>query len=184
MKSLRIDLSSSSGVLPRLEAGEMLLLDGPVIAARDAAQERLAALCSHGGKVPFDLHGQVLYYMSPAPGRCGMAAASAGPTTSSRMDGYLEMLLSLGVAATIGKGPRSSRAAELCALYRAPYLAAVGGAGAFYAKRIVRSEVLCWPELGPEAVHLLEVADFPVFVGISAAGISMFPSPGGSVGLV
>jgi fumarate hydratase subunit beta len=179
----RIDLSRGRDAFTGIVAGEMLLLSGPMIAARDAAQERIARTRSGGGDVPFDLAGTTLYYMSPAPGRGGMAAGSAGPTTSSRMDRYLEMLISMGVAATVGKGPRSAPAAGLCARYGVPYLAAVGGAGAFYAGRIIRSEVLCWPDLGPEAVYRLEVADFPVFTGIDANGASMFPWAGGPVGL-
>lgn len=183
MIAKRIDLSRGRDAFAGIVAGEMLLLEGSLIAARDAAQERMAGILSVGGEIPFDLTGTALYYMSPAPGRGGMAAGSAGPTTSSRMDRYLEMLLSLGVSATIGKGPRSAGAALLGARYGVPYLAAVGGAGAFYAGRIIRSEVLCWPDLGPEAVYLLEVADFPVFAGIDAKGVSMFTEPGGPIGV-
>lgn len=148
-------------------------MSGPLVSARDAAQERLSLLVAAGGEPPFDLSGMVLFYMSPAPGRDGLAVSSAGPTTSARMDRYLPMLLDLGAIATIGKGPRSAEAVRLCSLHSAPYLAAVGGAGAFYASRIIRASVLAWPDLGPEAVHLLEVVDFPVFVGISARGESM-----------
>lgn len=169
-----VDLRGSACALRDASAGEMLLLSGPLVAARDAAQQRLAGLVSDGGHPPFDLKGMVVFYMSPAPGRGGLAVSSAGPTTSARMDGHLAMLADLGAVATVGKGPRSADASKLCAVRSMPYLAAVGGAGAFYARRISTCTVLCWPDLGPEAVHLLEVVDFPVFVGISARGESMF----------
>lgn len=179
MTGRAVDLRKSAGDLRDARAGELLLLSGPLVAARDAAQERLSALVSTGGHQPFDLSGSVLFYMSPAPGRGGLAVSSAGPTTSARMDRHLAMLADLGAIATIGKGPRSAGTARLCAERSMPYLAAVGGAGAFYARRITSCSVLCWDDLGPEAVHLLEVVDFPVFVGISSEGVSMFPAPGG-----
>ncbi|MDM7991803.1 MAG: fumarate hydratase C-terminal domain-containing protein [Candidatus Fermentibacter sp.] len=179
MTGRRVDLRKDSGDLREARAGELLLLSGPLLAARDAAQERLAGLVSAGGQPPFPLSGSVLFYMSPAPGRGGLAVSSAGPTTSARMDRHLAMLADLGVIATIGKGPRSAMAAKLCAERSMPYLAAVGGAGAFYARRITGCTVLCWEDLGPEAVHLLEVTDFPAFVGISSEGVSMFPASGG-----
>lgn len=174
-----VDLRSHAPALREARAGDLLLLSGPLVAARDAAQQRLADLVSAGGHPPLDLSGSVLFYMSPAPGRCGLAVSSAGPTTSARMDRHLAMLADLGVAATVGKGPRSAEAAKLCAERSMPYLAAVGGAGAYYARRITSCSVICWDDLGPEAVHLLEVVDFPVFVGISSKGVSMFPAPGG-----
>lgn len=180
MTGRAVDLRLDAPALREASAGELLLLSGRLLAARDAAQQRLADLVSSGGHPPFHLTGSVLFYMSPAPGRRGLAVSSAGPTTSARMDGHLAMLADLGVIATIGKGPRSPGAMKLCAERSMPYLAAVGGAGAFYARRITGCSVLCWEDLGPEAVHLLEVVDFPVFVGISSGGVSMFPASGGA----
>lgn len=165
--------------LDRLPAGSGVLLSGSLVALRDAAQARLAELLLEGSDPPFDLEGRVVYYTAPAAGRCGLAVASAGPTTSQRMDCWLGMLLSLGASATMGKGPRSEFAVRLCVEHRAPYLAAVGGAGAYYASRVRSSRVLAWPDLGPEAVHELEVLAFPAFVGIDAEGASMFAAGGG-----
>lgn len=175
MNPVRVDLSTGRSALEALTAGQYALLSGSLTAMRDAAHERLHRILLSGGDAPFDLAGRVVFYVSPAVGTGG-SVTSAGPTTASRMDGWLELLLSLGVTATIGKGPRSTAAAAACRSFRAPYLAAIGGAGAFYADRITSSRIAAWEDLGPEAVLMLEVRDFPVFTGIDAGGVSMFRS--------
>ena len=48
--------------------------------------------------------------------------------------------------------------------HKAVYLGATGGAGALISQRIKAAEVIAFPELGPEAVHRLEVEDFPAIV--------------------
>ena len=48
--------------------------------------------------------------------------------------------------------------------YKAVYLGATGGAGALISQRIKAAEVVAFPELGPEAMHRLEVEDFPTIV--------------------
>ncbi|NLP04799.1 TRZ/ATZ family protein [Candidatus Fermentibacteria bacterium] len=164
--------------LDGLRAGSGVLVSGLLVALRDAAQARLAELLLEGSSPPFDLDGMIVYYAAPTAGRSGLAVGSAGPTTSSRMDCWLGMLLSLGASATMGKGPRSRSSVRLCVEHRAPYLAAIGGAGAYYASRVRSSRVLAWPDLGPEAVHAMEVDSFPAFVGIDAAGETMFSAGG------
>ncbi len=88
MTGRAVDLRGGANALRDSTTGEMLLLSGPIISARDAAQERLSLIVAAGGEPPFELSGRVLFYMSPAPGRDGLAVSSAGPTTSSRMDRY------------------------------------------------------------------------------------------------
>jgi fumarate hydratase subunit beta len=48
--------------------------------------------------------------------------------------------------------------------HRAVYHAAIGGAGALISKRIKKSEVVAYGELGAEAVLRIEVEDFPAIV--------------------
>ncbi len=55
-----------------------------------------------------------------------------------------------------------------------PYLAAVGGAGALIARSIKSYTVLAWPELGPEALALMEVEDFPAIVVIDSLGCNYY----------
>ena len=52
-----------------LRAGDEVLLSGTVYAARDQAHKRLCALIEAGQPLPFDLAGQVIYYVGPTPAR-------------------------------------------------------------------------------------------------------------------
>jgi fumarate hydratase subunit beta len=102
--------------------------------------------------------------MGPSPAPPGKVIGSAGPTTSSRMDIYTPRLLAAGLKGIIGKGARSQEVKDALKKYKAVYMATVGGAGALISKTIVKSEVIAYPELGPEAILKLEVKDFPVTV--------------------
>lgn len=157
-----------------LEAGQRLLLHGSLFTARDAAHRRLLQCLDSDQDLPFPLAGQIIYYCGPCPSPPGWAVGSAGPTTSSRMDPFLEPLLARGLQGTIGKGPRSPRAVEAMVSYGAVYLLATGGAGALLATRIRSSQVVAFPELGPEAVHRLEVWKFPVLVAVDSQGRNLF----------
>ena len=80
------------------------------------------------------------------------------------MDSYAPTLHALGLKGTIGKGSRSKEVREALKKHKAVYLASVGGAGALISKSIVGSEVVAYPELGPEAIIRLKVKDFPCIV--------------------
>ena len=112
-----------------LQAGDRILLCGPLLAARDAAHERFAEALARGEALPVEVAGQVLYYVGPTPARPGEVIGSAGPTTASRMDRFTPALLALGLKGTIGKGGRSPEVVEAMRRYRAVYFGAVGGGG-------------------------------------------------------
>jgi fumarate hydratase subunit beta len=124
--------------------------------------------------LPFDIKGQTLYYMGPTPPPPGRIIGAAGPTTSKRMDAYTPRLLAAGLKGMIGKGVRSPEVKEAMKKYRAVYLAATGGAGALISKSIVKSEVIAYPDLGPEAVLKIEVKDFPAVVINDISGNDLY----------
>jgi fumarate hydratase subunit beta len=151
-------------VIASLKAGDGLRLSGVVYAARDAAHKRMVETLERGEPLPFDVTGQTIYYVGPSPAPPGRAIGSAGPTTSTRMDDYTPQLLAAGLKGMIGKGPRSAEVKEAMKKHKAVYLAAIGGTGALLSKSIVKSEVIAYEHLGPEALLRLEVKDFPVTV--------------------
>lgn len=153
-----------------LKAGESVLITGKILAARDAAHKRLVECMDKGEELPVDLKGQVVYYVGPAPAKPGQAIGSAGPTTAGRMDAYAPKLMDAGLKGMIGKGYRKPEVVESMKKNGVPYLAAVGGAGALIARHIKKYEVLAWPELGPEALAVMEVEDFPAIVVIDSTG--------------
>ena len=148
----------------QLKAGDNVLINGTIYTGRDAAHKKLADLIAGGAELPFDLRGQIIFYVGPTPARPGNPIGSAGPTTSYRMDSYAPTLIKLGLKAMIGKGKRGAAVIEAMKAHKAVYLGATGGAGALISQRIKAAEVIAFPELGPEAVHRLEVEDFPTMV--------------------
>jgi fumarate hydratase subunit beta len=160
----RIKLPLNEKIVSDLRAGDRLLLTGVIFTARDAAHKRIVEELEHGQVPPFYMKDQTLYYVGPSPAPPGRVIGSAGPTTSTRLDAYTLPLLAAGLKGMIGKGPRSDEVKEAIKKYNAVYMAAVGGAGALLSKSIVKSEVVAYADLGPEAVLRLEVKDFPVTV--------------------
>ncbi len=157
-----------------LRAGDYVYITGIVYSARDAAHQRMAGALEAGKPLPFDIENGVIYYMGPSPAPEGRPIGSAGPTTASRMDRYTPALLERGLAGMIGKGKRAAAVKEAITRNGAVYFAAVGGAGALLAQRIVSAEVIAYPDLGTEAVRRLDVRDFPVIVVIDAEGNDLY----------
>jgi fumarate hydratase subunit beta len=57
---------------------------------------------------------------------------------------------------------------------KAVYFAAVGGAGALLSKKIKKSKVIAYDDLGTEAIRELQVEEFPVIVVIDARGNNLY----------
>lgn len=166
-----------------LHAGDYVYLSGTVYVARDAAHKRLAKALdkAEGASVeglrevlPFPIEDAAIYYMGPSPAREGRTIGSAGPTTASRMDKYAPRLLDLGQKAMIGKGKRTQAVIDAIIRNQAVYFAAVGGAGALLSKCIRKSELVCYGDLGAEAILKLEVEQFPVIVVIDWEGNNLY----------
>ena len=175
MSHLILNAPFSNILIASLKAGDEVLLSGVIYTARDAAHKRLIALIDNGDNLPVDLQGQVLYYCGPTPAKPGRPIGSAGPTTSSRMDRYTPRLLAAtGLKGMIGKGERSLEVIEAMKKHRAVYFAATGGAGALIGKTIISSRVVCYEDLGPEAVYQLEVRNLPLIVAIDCRGNDLY----------
>lgn len=162
--------------LAPLRAGDTVLLSGVVYTARDAAHKRMMELLDAGKPLPFPVEGCAIYYVGPTPERPGEIIGSAGPTTSGRMDAYSPRLLELGEAVMIGKGKRSQAVKEATVRNGAVYLAALGGAGSLMAQSVKSLEIVCWEDLGCEAVRRLEVENFPLTVILDAHGGDLYES--------
>lgn len=171
-KHIRVPMDKENA--KSLRAGDYVYLTGTVYTARDVAHKRMDEALREGGELPFDIKGQIIYYMGPSPAREGRPIGSAGPTTASRMDKYTPRLLDLGMGAMIGKGKRSPEVIEAIVRNGAVYFAAVGGAGALLSKCITSSEVIAYDDLGTEAIRRLEIEDFPVIVVVDSEGGNLY----------
>ena len=150
------------------------VLTGTMYVARDAAHKRMIEALDRGEELPIDIKDATIYYMGPSPAREGRPIGSAGPTTATRMDKYAPRLLDLGEKAMIGKGKRSKEVIDAVIRNHAVYFAAIGGAGALLSKCITKSEIVCYEDLGAEAIRKIEVKDFPVIVVIDREGNNLY----------
>src|SRR4030042_5137562 len=172
--AIRITTPLTEEVVEKLRIGDKVLISGVIYTGRDAAHKRLTDLVSRGESLPFDIAGQILYYVGPTPPKPGLAIGSAGPTTSYRMDSYAPILIAKGLKGMIGKGIRGKEVIDAIKKFKAIYFGATGGAGALLSKRIKKAEVIAYEDLGPEAIRRLEGEDFPVIVVNDVKGDDLY----------
>ena len=157
-----------------LRSGDYVYITGTIYVARDAAHKRMIEALDRGEQLPINIKDATIYYMGPSPAREGRPIGSAGPTTASRMDKYAPTLLDLGQKAMIGKGKRTKEVIVAIVRNHAVYFSAIGGAGALLSKCITKSEVICYDDLGAEAIRKIEIKDFPVIVVIDSQGNNLY----------
>lgn len=174
MEIKKISLPLNNKIIEDLHAGDNVLLTGYMYTGRDAAHKRLCRLIEDDNELPFDIKDAVIYYVGPAPAKPGYIIGPAGPTTSYRMDAYTVPLLEKGLKGMIGKGFRSLEVIEGIKKYKAVYFAAIGGAAALISKSIKSKELICYDDLGTEAIQRLYVEDFPVIVVIDSNGNNLY----------
>lgn len=170
----KINLPITREMARTIKSGESCLLSGVIYTARDAAHKRLVELLEKGEKLPFDIENATIYYVGPTPAKPDQVIGSAGPTTSYRMDAYSPALIAAGETGMIGKGKRGSTVIEAMKKHGAVYFAAIGGAGALLSSCIKSAEVVCYEDLGAEAVRRLVVEDLPVVAVIDSEGNNLY----------
>jgi len=173
---LRRPMAEIRAQLSRYPVRTRLALSGPMTVARDIAHARLAERLERGETLPAHVKEHMIYYAGPAKTPKGYASGSFGPTTSSRMDSYAELLMKNGGGyVSVGKGNRSPALVAACKAYGGFYLGSVGGPGARLAQDCIRKvELLEYPELGMEAIWGIEVENFPAFIVTDDKGNDFF----------
>ncbi len=172
--AIRLSLPLKREDVKKLRAGDRVLLAGMMLTGRDAAHKRLYELALEGKDLPISIRDQTIFYVGPTPAPPGRPIGAAGPTTSSRMDKYAPLLMDKGLLGMVGKGLRSQEVKDAIVRNGAVYFGATGGSGALLSKCIRSSEVVAYPELGTEAIRMIDVEDFPVIVIIDAAGNDLY----------
>jgi fumarate hydratase class I len=173
----RVNLDTvTAAEITEWQPGETLLLSGKLLTGRDAAHKRIADLFAQGQPLPegLDFKNRFIYYVGPVDAVRDEAVGPAGPTTSTRMDKFTEMMLEkTGIIGMVGKAERGPQAISAIKKYKAVYLMAVGGAAYLVSKAIRSARVIAFADLGMEAVHEFEVLDMPVTVAVDANGESV-----------
>ena len=174
MERRHITLPLTEELAKTLHAGDQVLLTGTIYTSRDAGHKRMCEALARGEQIPFDPTDATIYYVGPTPAKPGAVIGSAGPTTSGRMDAYAPTMMSVGARGMIGKGARLPEVVEAMKKYHGVYFGAIGGAGALLSKCITKSEIVCYEDLGAEAIRKIEVKDFPVIVVIDREGNNLY----------
>jgi fumarate hydratase class I len=184
--AISLDLSTSrrvnlDGITPAeiatWKSGDRLLLSGKLLTGRDAAHKRMVDMLARGEKLPVDLTDRFIYYTGPVDPVRDEVVGPAGPTTSSRMDKFVEPVLAqTGLIGMVGKSERGPVAIESIRKHGAVYCIAVGGAAYLVSKAIRGSRVLAFEDLGMEAIREFDVKDMPVTVAVDSAGNAVHKS--------
>ncbi|RRJ97939.1 fumarate hydratase [Opitutaceae bacterium TAV4] len=177
---VRVDLNQPMdkilAALSKLPVTTRVLLNGPLVVARDIAHAKLKERIDAGQGLPDYIKNHPVYYAGPAKTPKGYASGSFGPTTAGRMDSYVDLFQSLGGSMVmLAKGNRSKAVTDACQKYGGFYLGSIGGPAAILAKENIKKvELLEYPELGMEAVWKIDVVDFPAFVLVDDKGNDFF----------
>ena len=155
------------------QPGDRLLLNGRMLTGRDAAHKRIRDMLSRGEPLPVEFAGRVIYYVGPVDPVAGEVVGPAGPTTATRMDSFSDMMLDLGLLASVGKAERGPTATQSIAAHGTAYLMAVGGAAYLVARAITDAKVVAFEDLGMEAIYEFAVRDMPVTVAVDARGANV-----------
>ncbi|WPB58536.1 fumarate hydratase [Xylophilus sp. GOD-11R] len=171
-KSRRVDLNTlTREEVASWKPGDTLLLNGKMLTGRDAAHKRIQDMLAKGEPLPVDFKNRVIYYVGPVDPVRDEAVGPAGPTTSTRMDKFTEMMLAeTGLIAMVGKAERGAVAVEAIKKHQSAYLMAVGGAAYLVSKAIKKAEVVGFADLGMEAIYEFDVVDMPVTVAVDSGG--------------
>lgn len=159
--------------------GETILLSGKILTGRDAAHKRIQDMIQTGQSLPngVDFNGRFIYYVGPVDAVRDEVVGPAGPTTSTRMDKFTEMMLDqMGLFGMIGKAERGLATVQSIQNHKAVYLMAVGGAAYLVAKAIKKARVVAFEDLGMEAIYEFEVEDMPVTVAVDSQGNNIHQS--------
>ena len=162
--------------LSTLPIGTRLSLSGPIVVARDIAHAKIKERLDNGEPMPEYMKNHIVYYAGPAKTPNNQACGSMGPTTGGRMDGYVDAFQAAGGSLImLSKGNRSKQVTDACHTHGGFNLGSIGGAAALLAQQYVKSlRCLEYPELGMEAVWMMEVENMPAFVLVDDKGNNFF----------
>lgn len=176
-REVRLEPPISEEKARALKAGDVVLINGPLLTGRDALHHYLL---HH--EPPADLRGAILYHCGPVmlqegtPPNQRWRVLAAGPTTSIREEPYeADVIRKYGLRGVMGKGGMGKKTLAALEECGAVYLHGIGGAAQYYARCLPRvTGVDLLEELGvPEAMWHLEALNFPAIVTMDAHGNSL-----------
>lgn len=173
-------MSEICKILSQYPVATRLSLTGTIIVARDMAHAAIKLKLDRGEDLPDYIKDHPVMYAGPAKTPEGYPCGSMGPTTSGRMDPYVNLFQSMGGSMVmLGKGNRSQAVTDACKRWGGFYLGTIGGTAAILAQNNIKSiECVEFPEYGMEAVWKVQVEDFPAFILVDDKGNDFFKQIG------
>lgn len=166
---IKLSTPLSEEAVSSLKVGDKVLLSGKIYCGRDAVLPKIAAMSEEEifellGK---KLDGDVIFHTAVSP-------AGIGPTSSNKaeIEESIERLSQLGVRLHLGKGALHAETIAALHKYNSVY-AVIPPVTALLGEKTKKQRVVAYPELGMEALHLLEIDEFPIIIA-AAGGRSIY----------
>ena len=146
--------------IQNLRVGDMLYVSGDIFCGRDMVLPKIVRLSREGKleTVKVELQGSLIFHTA-------VSDAGIGPTSSNKIEIESSMipLSKAGVKIHLGKGRIKRETIEELAKYSSAY-AIVPPVTALLGRRVIKETVVCFPELGMEALFKLNVERMPIII--------------------
>ncbi len=169
MKVKKITTPIIDQMVEQLEVGDMISLSGYIYTGRDAVLPKIVSLIKSNelSRYYIRLEGSVIFHTAVSP-------AGVGPTSSNKyeIESSIPALSKAGVKLHLGKGSLDKRTIQALEDYNSVY-AIIPPVTALLNSLTLSKRIVAFPELGMEALHLLEVKEYPAIIA-AAHGKSIY----------
>ena len=166
---IRLSTPISEEEAASLQVGDIVEISGYILCGRDAVLPKVLKMIEDGtvGELGVDLHGQVVFHTAVSP-------AGVGPTSSNKLEieSSIAPLSAAGIKLHLGKGKLHPETIAALNQYNAVY-AVIPPVTALLGSKTSEEQVIAFPELGMEALHLIKVDKYPAIIG-AAHGRSIY----------
>lgn len=153
----------------KLKVGDVVSISGYIYTGRDAVLPKIVKHAEEGtlSDVNVDLQGQVIFHTAVSP-------AGVGPTSSNKLEieASFEPLSRHGIKMHLGKGAIKPETVKALAENNAVF-AIIPPVTALLESQTTEKEVVCYPELGMEALHRIKVEHYQAIIA-AAKGESIY----------
>lgn len=155
--------------IAKLKVGDVVSISGYIYTGRDAVLPKIVKHAEEGtlSEVNVDLQGQVIFHTAVSP-------AGVGPTSSNKLEieASFESLSRHGIKMHLGKGAIKAETVKALAENNAVF-AIIPPVTALLESQTKEKEVVCYPELGMEALHRIKVDNYQAIIA-AAKGESIY----------
>lgn len=159
----------SEEAIAQLKVGDVVSISGYIYTGRDAVLPKIVKHAEEGtlDDVNVDLRGQVIFHTAVSP-------AGVGPTSSNKLEieSSFEPLSRHGIKMHLGKGAIKPETVKALADCNAVF-AVIPPVTALLGSQTSEIEVVCYPELGMEALHRIKVDNYQAIIA-AAQGKSIY----------